>query len=764
MGEVLEQAIARNPFEIKHYLRYIDRCDSPLQTAHVYERGVRQLPRSFKLWKRYLILRTLHVSASKEEECEKVCACFERALVLLHTMPRIWLMYLDFMAKRSCVSRTRHIFDRALRSLPLSQHPRIWECYLPWARKIGGRTAYNVWKRYTAARQEYREDFIELLQEIGDYEHAAKEYVALLDLGGKSRHGKSSFELWMDFCDLLVARPNLGMDVDRILEAGMDRFPDQSGRLFVSLATYHISRREFERARDVFEKGITTVMTIRDFSQIFDAYAQFEESYVSALVEQDRTDVDLAILRFETLLNRRPFLVSDVILRQNSHHVAEWIHRVGLWGKNEKQVIETYTTAIHTISPQRAHGKLSSVYVSFARYLQSRGNTAGARRILIKATEAHYRTVEELAEVWIALAEFELEAERFDEALALLREAMQSSKKSPVDIKDDNLTPQARLHKSIKLWSFYLDLVESVSDLPTTREVYERLFDLRIATPQTVVNYAALLEEHNYFEDSYKIYERGIALFSFPTAFELWNLYLTKAAKGLSLERLRDLFEQALSTCPPTLSAPLWVMYADIESKRGLIRNAMRLYERAESSVDMSYRAQLFRLHALCVAENFGKPALRSVYEAAISHLPEVEACEFALAFTKLEVSLGEVDRARAVYVHASQFADPNTNAAYWTAWREFEIAYGNEDTFREMLRVKRSVEAARPTDAAYMARVAKNAPIGFIKGETQGNHIQSDDIENGMEREEDGGSAPEDGLRREDVNEEEIEVEVQDA
>lgn len=26
--------------------------------------------------------------------------------------------------------------------------------------------------------------------------------------------------------------------------------------------------------------------------------------------------------------------------------------------------------------------------------------------------------------------------------------------------------------------------------------------------------------------------------------------------------------------------------------------------------------------------------------------------------------------------------------------WREFEIAHGNEDTFREMLRIKRSVQA----------------------------------------------------------------------
>ncbi|KAK4248545.1 hypothetical protein C7999DRAFT_31039 [Corynascus novoguineensis] len=88
-------------------------------------------------------------------------------------------------------------------------------------------------------------------------------------------------------------------------------------------------------------------------------------------------------------------------------------------------------------------------------------------------------------------------------------------------------TPKHRkLHKSWKLWSFYVDLVESVSSLEETKKVYERIFELRIATPQTVVNYANLLEEHKYFEESFKIYERGLDLFSYPVAFELWNLYL----------------------------------------------------------------------------------------------------------------------------------------------------------------------------------------------------------------------------------------------
>lgn len=48
---------------------------------------------------------------------------------------------------------------------------------------------------------------------------------------------------------------------------------------------------------------------------------------------------------------------------------------------------------------------------------------------------------------------------------------------------------------------------------------------------QIIVNYATFLEENKYFEESFKIYERGVDLFTFPVAFEIWNVYLSKFVK-----------------------------------------------------------------------------------------------------------------------------------------------------------------------------------------------------------------------------------------
>jgi len=56
---------------------------------------------------------------------------------------------------------------------------------------------------------------------------------------------------------------------------------------------------------------------------------------------------------------------------------------------------------------------------------------------------------------------------------------------------------------------------------------------------------------------------------------------------------------------------------------------------------------------------------------------------------------VGEVDRARAILVHASSLANPATDKDFWAAWNEFEVNHGNEDTFREMRRVMRSVNAS---------------------------------------------------------------------
>lgn len=42
------------------------------------------------------------------------------------------------------------------------------------------------------------------------------------------------------------------------------------------------------------------------------------------------------------------------------------------------------------------------------------------------------------------------------------------------------------------------------------------------------------------------------------------------------------------------------------------------------------------------------------------------------LRFANLERKLGEIDRARAIYAHASQFCDPRIDTDFWKEWYDF--------------------------------------------------------------------------------------------
>jgi pre-mRNA-splicing factor SYF1 len=749
--EMYENDILRQPGSVRPWLDYASskrQCGTLLEQAFVLERACAALPRSYKLWKMYLELRTAHLKgknpARHKAEFQKVNALFERALVLLNKMPRIWEMYLSFLCQQPLVTFTRRAFDRALRSLPLTQHSRLWTLYRPFARSAGGETAVKVWRRYVQIHPEHMEDYIDLLVREKKYTEAVRRYTDILNNPRfKSKEATGPFEHWTEMLALLIdhARliPNpvplaggMAMDVETVVRSGLQRFPDQRGILWVGLARYYINLGSYERARDIFEEGITTVMTVRDFSVVFDTYTEAEETLISLKLEESAKrqhkgkvdedadlDLDIRMMRFEQLMDRRPFLVNDVLLRQNPHNVNEWAKRVALWGDNKQMVVQTYTDAIAAINPKKAVGRFHELWTNYAKVYEAGGDLRNARIIMEKAVKVPYKSVAELAETWTEWAEMELRNEEFDTAVRVMETATKAPKRSNVDYFDENLSPQQRVHKSSKLWSFYVDLVESVSGLEETKKVYERIFELRIATPHTVVNYANLLEENGYYEDSFKIYERGLDLFSYPVAFELWNLYLTKAVdRKISIERLRDLFEQAVEGCPPKFAKTLYLMYGALEEERGLARHAMRIYERATRAVADEDRASMFEFYITKSASNFGLTSTRPIYERAIAALPDKEAASMCVKFAEMERRLGEIDRARAIYGHASQFCDPRVEAEFWKKWEAFEVQHGNEDTFKEMLRVKRSVQARFNTDVEFVATQAVERQRAMQDGE----------------------------------------------
>lgn len=170
------------------------------------------------------------------------------------------------------------------------------------------------------------------------------------------------------------------------------------------------------------------------------------------------------------------------------------------------------------------------------------------------------------------------------------------------------------------------------------------------------------------------------------------------------------MFEHALVDCPKKFAKPFYLLYAQLEEDFGLARNAMKIYDRGTLAVSSDQLVDLFTVYITKAASFFGLIATREIYQKAIEMLPDVHARTMALKFAEMETNFGEVDRARSIHSYASQFCDPRVDQGFWKSWHEFEVKYGNEDTYKEMLRyipthirIKRSIQAKYNSEVNYI-------------------------------------------------------------
>lgn len=714
----------------------------------LYERVCKLLPGSFKLWKEYLDLLQ---ESSKHPET--VIGAFERALNSLHRMPRIWLDYLEFLVKNKKFKKIRPVFDRALQALPITQHSRLWDLiFARVIRRFGANLpiwSKSLWERYLQIAPEKRTDYIKFLKKIEDWDTAARELVTIANSLMKSTNDLSKEEkkpqsripkeqenddsdneneedseevdlnvqkCWDSLCQLVMEHSHeiVSVSVDSILRTAVSVFKHDQGRYWTALATFHIRRGYFDSARLVFEEAMGKVFLVRDFAQIFDSYAKMEETILEISIEDavkrtkknkksqksssDSVSADVLIQmgNLRSLLERHGFLLNDVLLRQNPHSVTDWLDRIKLvrQASNDQvdAVMAAFEDALKTVNPRKV--AVHQIWTELAAFLESKEAYDAARQVYSRACEwgqVDFGSVEDAANVFISAAEFEFRRDSVQDGLEIISSALSPGRKKTGNEAWDSLG------KSLRLWNFLIDSEEARGATGACEAAYERLLQLRLAQPQHIINYALFREE--LLEDldgAFKIYERGIELFNYPVAFEIWNIYLPKFVKRYAntrLERTRDLFESALQGCPDKFAMHLFLMYAKVEEEYGLVRNALAIYRRACGVVTSNDRPVLYNLLINKTIESQGAFSARPIYEEAIKTLPFPASLPFALAHSALEEKLNEIPRARALFIHVAQFSDPRAyEQSFWQPWQEFETRNGDEASFREMLRIKRSV------------------------------------------------------------------------
>ncbi|KAI9219946.1 hypothetical protein BC828DRAFT_384760 [Blastocladiella britannica] len=818
-----EHLLLRDPYRPATWLTYIAHklgmvamgSVPPSHLALLYERAVATIPGSYKLWKAYLDwsrARLRHLapgSRARAAEVTRIWGCYHRALtVAMHKMPRLWTDFLEFAVANAPhrVPEIRAQFDAALCALAPGQHVRVWDLYLPWAEKVGGEVAVWVHKRYLQCNSSHAAAFTTLLLKQGHHAAAASyllsaargSFLASAAASAAAAAPAAAHPLFDKLVELAVSHPDAFASpevADQVLEAAVRRHPQHCAKYWAARARARVQRGDLEGARAVFERSLRGVTTLRDFTVLFDAYVEHEEGVVkqqlkalarikrrvakNASTEDPTTaaaeaaaaaqrEVDLRLARLDALVQSRPRLVNDVELRGNPHACAKWVVRATTLVPENRAVAE-FERALRTIHPKHATGGLEQVYAAYARWHEDHNDPDAARKVWERAVRIEYKAVPELVGAWTGYAEFELRRGGVQRARDVMGRACSVPARgaASVDYRDHKLSVQRRLFKSTPLWSFYIDLEECFGTRATVAATYDHMIHLKLATPQVIANYALYLESQRYFEDSFKVYERGIAAFGYPVAAELWTVYIAKfmhryglevdpkapvapsneddqalvsleiadagttsssatvtdvVAKSVHMERLRDLYEAALGA--PNLPTgeyrrSLYVGYFAAELAHGQARRAMRVLDRAcahpTQAVDTVHRKPLVDMAAHVASAAFGLLAARAVYERALRHLPDRAAAQTCLAFAALELRAGDVPRARAVFAHGAPLAgDPTVTSGgakqgqhwYWNAWRAFEVQYGNEESFKDMLRVRRAVAAQLNTDENYVRAV----------------------------------------------------------
>lgn len=667
----------------------------PEKANELYEKSICQNPGSYKLWHAYLLHKTRQTTDKPilDQIFQDVNNCYERALIFMHKMPRIWMEFCTLLARQLYVTRTRRAFNRALEALPITQHSRIWPLYLEFIQKehVPVETAVRIFKRYTQMYPEQSEMFIDYLYRRNRIDEAA---TLLCDIINRphfqSKKEKTKYQLWEELCDMICefADQIKTIDAVAVLRDGITRYVDQQGRLWNALARYHIHLGMFASARSIFDEALNSVTTKKDFVEVWEAYTNFEEKYLERLMEQDDLNDDQLLeleirqAALEHLITNNGLMMNKVALRQNPHNVREWQKRVQLYdqivsddeSKDLKE--ETYLEAIRIVDPKQALGHYEDLWIDFAGYLAMRDRIEDAKETFESAVKATYARLEDLAKVWCAYIEFEITIDPLS-ALKLARRATTTV-------------------KNLKLWSFCADLEENLGNFSSTKATYDKIIDLRIATPQLVLNYAAFLEERQYYEESYRVYERGVAIFKWPNSCNIWLTYLSKfftRYKGKKLDRSRDLLEQCLKDCPSEFCFEIYLLYAKLEEEYGLLSRAQSIYNRAANKVVTKRKSDLYKIYIRSMMKLADVDTVRTIYYQAIEALDNKKAREFCLEFASLELELDEVERARGIYSFCSQMCDPGVDEEFWRLWAEFEQSHGCLETIEDMLRIKRTVQ-----------------------------------------------------------------------
>ena len=283
----------QNPYNFKSWWDTLSSSkEAPFSIRKkIYQVSLHYLPGSYKLWYHYLKEEREYVKSNyniPNKHYEEVNRIHEQALIYMMKMPIIWMNYIQFMMEQNSITKTKIIFNKALQAIPITQHKKLWDIYIPWVESLIGchKSKIEIFKRYIKFNPDYKEKFINYLIGIKEFNLAIHLIIEILNEENfYSKENKSQYYYWILLCqiinnypeDLNLSKYNKELNVDKVIRHGIKKYTDEVGNLWVTLANYYIKMGLIEKAREIFEEALEKILTPRDFSLIYNSYLNFEQ-------------------------------------------------------------------------------------------------------------------------------------------------------------------------------------------------------------------------------------------------------------------------------------------------------------------------------------------------------------------------------------------------------------------------------------------------------------------------------------------------------
>lgn len=754
---LFEEAIQRDPDNESLWLDYVQANEGDLQRLEfILERAVATLPASHNLWNSYLLLLWT------DKHLDKLKLLYKRALLTLRDTPALWLRYLKLM-KDEDVELYSQALDLALFNLDHSHHKAIWQDYLELANSIYGTVGISVYVRLFEM-QDYEIcplviDRCECVLQIAEFGDISKAIDLLIQIPrGSLKTAEDDTAFMSLILDILILSEffNNGPQFERLaLDAALDS-PHKESKFLLKIARFYDKRSNMQNARHFYSRSMKLANSLRSLAESFEKYTNFLEKELLILVDERKIeDIKPRLELLQELIENQPIIVSDILLKSEPNNIDIWLERIQIYKDRGKtnEVISTLISAIKGINPLEAKStkgtSLAKIWSEYANLYINLGDTKTANLIYSRAVKSQYINPQDLALIYIMWCELLL-MDSDEEALDLIEEVLLAIPKNADEIAYDNrkLSVQERIFKSTMLWEFYIDLLQSMGEGEVYAlkllNAYETMISLKVITLRNLFQYTDTMIDVGNFQKCYSVFEKAIHSFETPTPkFQIWNVYLTTLIKKeQDTNKVEDAFERCIaSDLPGHLAASIFEMYSKFVKESGSLTRSVKIQLEAIEYLSKAYRTSKGENAQKIVDEKFR--LYNDVFKVVSCQFKDVDGARQTISsaikdtdlslsmiflltknFADYELEIREISRARALYKHAASLTHPDSNVVkvIWQQWAQFEVDFGTEATYNDMIKFKKVVTKEFEAISDFKSEIN---PMGFVKGESTQKHAR---------------------------------------